>query len=101
MLSILLKGERTCVSRSFLADFNYMIHAETNVVERFFEEKFVTNYCCENLTKIKWTRDEDKLNILLLSQIFSQSMIESFTAPYDPVLEKLEALRKEQQQQEE
>jgi hypothetical protein len=43
----------------------------------------VTNFSCEQISKIKWTIEDDSINILLRSQNFTQGMIEKITAPYD------------------
>ena len=81
MLSILLNAKDSFISRQFLTDLRFMMEMETNVVESFFDQKFVTNVSTSAIEKVKWSIDADSVGMVTSSQLFTKDQIEELTYP--------------------
>ena len=81
MLSILLNARETFISRNFLADLRSMLDMEAPSVDMFFDSKMVETKACSDIDKVRWTIEDEFVQIPLKSQLFTRKDIHRVTCP--------------------
>ena len=79
LLSIGLHDENSGISETFLSDFRFLVKNQIAMGDKFFAEKFIKSVSCERIQKVRWNIDDEEISLVLPSQLFTTSMIESHT----------------------